>query len=327
MNRSLVVKSLQDRISDILNCRLIDGGYSLLDFPDHSNVGDSAIWLGEVAYLSGRGVEPRLIARSELPTTRELSNGGTILLHGGGNFGDLWPAHQHLRIEVLNRTKGQAVIQLPQSIHFKDKGLIEVTARAIDRHGNFTLLVRDEPSRDFAQRHFNCEVELGPDMAFCMGELSRHSPDLSRFYLMRTDLEQKGSYLLPESSHEVVCEDWLTEPPAEVRRVRRTAFARTLLSSRAKRNLAMFNAVARHRVQRGSDALSRGEVVITDRLHGHILCTLLGIPHVALDNSYRKIGNFIDSWTRDLDYVRTASTIDEAEGKAQELADLFAPLR
>lgn len=321
MNRSSVVKSLEDRVGGILDPRLGDGTYSLLDFPDHSNVGDSAIWLGEVAYLSKRRVDPRLVTRSEIPTAKELAEGGTILLHGGGNFGDLWPAHQHLRIEVLNRTKGQAVIQLPQSIHFANQELVDDTARAIDRHGNFTLLVRDEPSRDFARKHFNCDVELAPDMAFCLGELNRRTPDLALYYLMRTDLEQKGGFSLPESNHKVVCEDWLTEPVSEVRRVRKAAFVRNILSSKANRNLAMFNAVARHRVQRGSDALSRGKVVITDRLHGHILCTLLGIPHVTLDNSYRKIGNFVDSWTSELDYLRTASTLDEAEREAQSLAD------
>lgn len=320
MNRSSLVRSLQKKISDVLDARLGNGSYSLLDFPDHSNVGDSAIWLGEVAYLSTRSVYPRLITRSELPSARKLMGGGTILLHGGGNFGDLWPAHQHLRIEVLKRTKGQAVIQLPQSIHFRNATLIDETAKAIDYHGNFTLLVRDEPSYDFARKHFNCDVELAPDMAFCLGELNRYRPDLSLFYLMRTDLEQKGDYLLPQSSREVACEDWLTEAPSEVRLVRRTAFVRNILSSKAKRNLAMFNAVAHHRVERGSQALSRGKVVITDRLHGHILCSLLNIPHVVLDNSYRKIGNFVDSWTCGLDYLRTATTLDDARREAQDLA-------
>src|SRR3546814_1860808 len=76
---------------------------------------------------------------------------------------------------------------------------------------------------------------------------------------------------------------------------------------------------ARARVQRGIAMLSQGRSVITDRLHGHILSTLLDIPHVTLDNSYRKIGNFIDVWTRRVDILRTATSLDEAAAKASVL--------
>ncbi|WP_276524270.1 polysaccharide pyruvyl transferase family protein, partial [Enterobacter hormaechei] len=47
---------------------------------------------------------------------------------------------------------------------------------------------------------------------------------------------------------------------------------------------------ARRRVERGLRLLSRGERIVTDRLHGHILSLLLGIPHVVLDNDYGKLG-------------------------------------
>jgi len=72
-------------------------------------------------------------------------------------------------------------------------------------------------------------------------------------------------------------------------------------------------------MQRGEVILSSGKVVITDRLHAHILCTLLDIPHVVLDNSYRKIGNFRDAWGTGGDKCLTAENLDEAMQKAKEL--------
>jgi exopolysaccharide biosynthesis predicted pyruvyltransferase EpsI len=42
--------------------------------------------------------------------------------------------------------------------------------------------------------------------------------------------------------------------------------------------------------------LSEGRVVLTDRLHAVILSCLLGRPMVALDNTYGKIGSFVDTW-------------------------------
>jgi pyruvyl transferase EpsO len=60
--------------------------------------------------------------------------------------------------------------------------------------------------------------------------------------------------------------------------------------------------------------------VVTDRLHTHILCLLLGIPHAVLDNNYGKVGRFISCWTSDsiLTHRSTSmqSALDWAKGRA-----------
>ena len=35
---------------------------------------------------------------------------------------------------------------------------------------------------------------------------------------------------------------------------------------------------------------------MTDRLHGHILSTILNIPHIVLDNPFSKLSTFHDTW-------------------------------
>ena len=59
--------------------------------------------------------------------------------------------------------------------------------------------------------------------------------------------------------------------------------------------------------------------MITDRLHAHILSTLLDIPHVALDNDYGKIGSYLAAWTKNYPLVLTASSPQEAMRKVDEL--------
>jgi pyruvyl transferase EpsO len=54
-------------------------------------------------------------------------------------------------------------------------------------------------------------------------------------------------------------------------------------------------------------------VVITDRLHAHILSLLLGIPHAVLDNSYGKVGRFLAAWTGGAAGVHRASSSEDAE--------------
>jgi pyruvyl transferase EpsO len=53
--------------------------------------------------------------------------------------------------------------------------------------------------------------------------------------------------------------------------------------------------------------------VVTDRLHAHILCLLLGIPHAVLDNSYGKLTRFLDAWTGDIAGVHRADSAQHAE--------------
>jgi pyruvyl transferase EpsO len=68
----------------------------------------------------------------------------------------------------------------------------------IRAHGNFTLLVRDQPSYELATARFQCKVHLCPDMAFFIGPLEdgRRAP-YDRFILGRTDREQKANWLAP----------------------------------------------------------------------------------------------------------------------------------
>src|SRR3546814_7617772 len=52
------VARLQARLDESLAPLLGDGPVALVDYPDHANVGDSAIWLGETTYLRRRGLTP-----------------------------------------------------------------------------------------------------------------------------------------------------------------------------------------------------------------------------------------------------------------------------
>jgi exopolysaccharide biosynthesis predicted pyruvyltransferase EpsI len=294
--------------------------FALVDFPDYANVGDSAIWVGTTAYFSAhRGREPRYISSIDSFSEAALRASvpeGPIFVQGGGNFGDLWPRHQEFREDLLGRFPDREIVQLPQSIHFDDPIRAEVTARAIARHGKFRLLLRDQPSYEFAARHFDCEISLCPDMALFIGELGRQAPDVDVFYLLRTDKERAVREGAGRDSYSFRVGDWLVEPrlPVEARKlvgvlreVRRGPWDRLALRA------ATYQAAARARVLRGCRLLSSGRVVITDRLHAHLLSLLLGIPHAVLDNSYGKLGRFLDIWTGGAAGIHHAASFDDAE--------------
>ena len=274
--------------------------WTLLDFPDHSNIGDSAIWVGEYKALKRiTGREASYVATCRLdPLAKEgwRNAPGQILLHGGGNFGDLYPLHQNYRLAVLEALPGRRIVQLAQSIHFSSLAALKQTADVVKAHGNFCLFARDTATYEFATQHFECEVKLVPDGAFGMGPLSRtRAPTLETLQFRREDIEAVGGST-PDSV------DWPKEDFAEARRHEWPGPLHHLVRgnlSRTARRRAGMNAVAEWRLGRGLDLLSSAHEIVCDRLHVHILSTLLGIPHRFSDNSTGKISAYYNTWTND----------------------------
>jgi pyruvyl transferase EpsO len=69
------------------------------------------------------------------------------------------------------------------------------------------------------------------------------------------------------------------------------------------------------RLEWGIALLSRGEAVFTDRLHGHILSVICGIPDVAFDNATGKVSAYHRQWLTGVEGSAVASSADEAMEK------------
>ena len=317
-----LILSLKDEINLVIDPLMPeDGKVSLLDFPDYSNVGDSAIWLGEMAYLYAKpSVKVQYTCTLHNWSMEEFDKvapTGTILLNGGGNFGDIWPYQQKLREEVIERYTDRPIIQMPQSLHFADALNLRRAAAIINKHPKFTLLVRDKASFDLAKSAFTCNIMMCPDMAFFLGLQTvntRAEQDL--LLLMRTDQEgiDHQSVSLPS---DVKVADWIDEDKNTRRDARRRVIAGLpLMGLRAfdyyARRERMYHMLAKMRVQRGLRQLSQAKYVITDRLHAHILCILLDITHSSIDNNYGKLSGFRKAWTDEHDKSLAAESLSVA---------------
>jgi pyruvyl transferase EpsO len=137
------------------------------------------------------------------------------------------------------------------------------------------------------------------------------------FLLLRTDKEKADHNPLPAFPAEAITSDWLDES-ADFKWLRRLSICRASLAKPARsfdRNYQRgryYRALAAHRLARALGVLASGRMIITDRLHGHILCLLLGIPHIVFDNNYGKLGRFIETWTADCGLVERASNLAKA---------------
>jgi exopolysaccharide biosynthesis predicted pyruvyltransferase EpsI len=287
-----------------------DAPCAILDVPMISNVGDSAIWLGERRALRALGA--RITYMSDIggfaaARLRAHLRRGPILLQGGGTFGDLWPEHQLFREAVIAGFPQHRIIQLPQTINFRNPGNLARARAVLNRHPDLILLLRDRRSLEFARNEFGGATSLlCPDMAFALGPLPRRGPaTVDVVALTRADHEtceaRPPLWRGIDNGLTLIQDDWAAEPkgPGGVlwKALRRlTRYDRTAGSGR-NRLLHPYDALARQRLAYGVGFLSRGRLVITDRLHGHILSLLLGIPHLVLGDRYGKIESVYSTWT------------------------------
>jgi len=314
----LLVRTLGERLEHTVR-PLLAGvtRVALLDVPTHQNVGDSAIHLGTLALLRRAGV--RVCYACSLETyargtlARRLGD-GVILLSGGGSLGDVWPLHQQLRERVLADFPNVPIIQLPQSLHFSDPGALARARTAFGAHRRLTLLLRDDRSLAAARRAFDAPSDVCPDLAFALGPLPRPAAPRARIvWLARRDREAAPQ--THAGSHPTF--DWAAHRASPLSRVERLGHRVTSLHPRLEPYthgpLMRLGVIAsRERLRGGCAMLAAGDTVITDRLHGHILSLMLGIPHAVLDNSYGKVRSFYETWTRDAPIVQWAETPADA---------------
>lgn len=283
----------------------------LLDWPVHSNVGDGLILLGQLEALRQLGRPIRAASSLNLGDFQRirqcLGRSTAILLHGGGNLGTLWPAHQHYREAALEAFADRAVVQLPQSICFEDERATDGFARAIRRHGRFTLMVRDQGSEAFARRWFDCPVRRVPDAALMLAPARPAKARFDVLALLRTDKEAgadalriRGALHAAGQAMSIRQADWLDDgvPERLLLRVLEVLqrYAYRLDTDGSDRGRMIWTRLAALRLQRGAALLAEGRVLLTDRLHAALLGCLLGMPVVALDNCYGKLSAVLGDW-------------------------------
>ncbi len=301
---------------------------ALVDFPNHPNIGDSAIWLGEVAVLRSLGIEVVYACdqRSYVPAHLRAALGadGAILLHGGGNLGDLYPLFQRLRERILADFPGHLTLQLPQTVARMSPDTEARMRRLVQRHERLRVLARDAATQRWFGDRLGLEAPLCPDSAFCLGA-RQVPPGEGVLWLARTDDESVGGTPTPPPGVRVA--DWPRPTFLWHRRrmvSRRASFAVSTLPVGGRfwrPATGLYARLAGERLATGIDLLAGAGAVVTDRLHAHILSLLCGVPHVLRDNATGKLRGCYEQWTGESPLAHWSESDDEALATARQLAD------
>jgi exopolysaccharide biosynthesis predicted pyruvyltransferase EpsI len=335
VERIEALKKLADRIDAGLRPLLAGRNVALLDYPNHSNCGDSAIWMGELHALERLGA--KIVYRCETATYRRehvqaLPEDTVFLLHGGGNFGEAhWKRHHELRIKVLQDFPGRPVVQMPQSVRFSSVDVAKQFGEVAARHGNFTLFVREQQSFDYAKDVLSDDVRLIPDMAFAIPPRTSSAPHASPLAVVRDDSEATMSLAEVAKRFGIPVTDWAPEDRIQQKsfggtstRTLRKIMWRTsgkLGTSTALQSVQgkLLDRFANDEVERAYGIIGNS-VLLTDRLHGHVMATLIGAPSVAFDTGYGKISGIHRLWMSDIGGAHLTDSPEEACQLAIDIA-------
>jgi exopolysaccharide biosynthesis predicted pyruvyltransferase EpsI len=304
-----------------------------------SNKGDSAIWSGESLLLKALNIETVYVCSSlrrdynaTLLRNALVKHGGpsktAILDHGGGNFGDLYYIAQELREAVVSDFPDYRIRAFPQTYKFKDQEKLEKTRRIFGQHPDLQLTARDTRSFEQMQRAFGSKhhISLLPDLAtmlYTSPLIPQNQTDSTTHdfvFLARVDKEGGQNHWkekatiqdlgratdsvgeLRETTFKIM--DWLKEEPVGLQ----AALEDCLSNKREWDKFAWLN------VQWTYEFLSQKALIISDRLHVHILSTIWNIEHVIVEEgAYAKLRGYHESWLSECD-DKVAFTLSVREG-------------
>ncbi|WP_144185127.1 polysaccharide pyruvyl transferase family protein [Elioraea rosea] len=285
-----------------------------LDIPDHENVGDRLIHAGAERFFRRNGVKVRY--RCTVDSYREdelraaLRPDTVIALHGGGNFGTIWPRYQRFREAILRTFPDRRIVVLPQSIQFDDDASLAKSSAIFRAHRDVTLCVRDQPSEAVARAHFTDKVMLVPDMAHALWGHLKASCQATRtkpVHLMRRDKESTLD------GATTIGTDWLTFLDDTDRRRRHFLKHQEWRLERWRRRLPFLPipgpwvaiALDGHLlVRKGVRLFSPHHEIHTDRLHAILLACLLERRVSYIDNSYGKLSRYVEAWLPNVPTIR-----------------------
>ena len=318
-----MIDILQRIAIDILKEQLAGIEYAnLFDQADIENKGDRAINVGEYHFLAKLNISllssgsyttsDNEIDQAKQRTARHPKDKVAILSSGGGNIGGYKSYHDYRRGEVLKRFPDHKFLLLSQSTRFyfddADHYSLTFCQAQYSKYKNITFMLRDQFSFDFINENFpTIHTVLAPDMAFGIGRVPQYyGPMYDVIWLHRSDPENpvtgSMSPAFPPGISFIVA-DYLDTWP-----------------SPKSDDFLDHTYLVTHN---GLIFLQRGKVVVTDRLHGHILAALLNKPTVIFDNRIKKISNLWNTWTRGLERVRMVNNVEDAVKNAMCLLELY----
>lgn len=268
---------------------------------DYGNIGDIAISDAQKQYLENILTDYEVISipisqtRFVLNSIRkQVKADDLVTIIGGGNMGSTYPDIEALRQLVIKSFPSNRIVCFPQTLDWDDsaksKRALKTIVKTYAKHPDIHIFARESTTQakliELFNRHNNVNIGLVPDIVMSATAESLGTTDcLEPSGILRCLRDDKEVAL--STAQYAVIDKALADTGYKIEKTDTHAGGSQLDETHCAMLLA--------------DKLTQfraAKLVITDRLHGMILCLLSGTPCLVLPNSNHKIRQTQLDWLR-----------------------------
>lgn len=278
----------------------------------YNNIGDLAISEATVKYIEDNyanynKIEIRLCDYYKYSKSLKklIKKEDIIILQGGGNMGFSYFDAEYNRRLVLKKFKNVKTIIFPSTIDYgkskREQFEFEKSKRIYNKHNNLIICAREEKSyKIMKQAYCNASVILVPDIVLYLKHILFDKNSDNIIVCMRNDIEKTNEsnkvYEYLKKMNNCIFMDNVTKE-SNISSSQR----KLILSDKLKE-------------------LSFGKIVITDRLHVMIFCTIIEQYCLFIDNSNKKISGVYDKWIKNnYNYIEKLDVNENLELQIERL--------
>ena len=289
----------------------------LLGTPEHGNLGDHLIALSEKIFFENYFPDYEFFDCT-MPFAKDCTDilqrtvrqEDILCLCGGGWLGTKWKHNEDFVRKIIKTFQKNPVVILPQTVYYENsEAYAREGAEIYAKHKRLLVCVREKASYRFMIDNGFSKVDntlLMPDFALLyQGYKADINTRESLIQIcLRTDVEKivpdDMAYLIREKAGRVARIQNITTNigPEKVGTDKREAKVLEKLSE-----------------------ISKGRLLVTDRLHAMIFAAITGTPCLAFDNATHKVKGVYE-WIKQLDYIRMVDTAQDFAGQIQEMYDI-----
>ncbi len=318
------IKSLKNLLEEELSHARLDIDYDnaiiFMLACDYNNIGDVLIRIAQEYFLKVTAKQKQIVTIGYNDTNKflkDIRNNATkntiIVLTGGGDVDDRYTGIERIRDRIIKTLAANEcrIISFPQTIDYgktrRGRYYLGLAQKAYASNRNLTFVAREKISFNFAQKSFpSTNILLTPDIVLSLDRTQAPKKRNGIGLLVRNDSEKSldNNFLqtiideLKQRGYSVEKNDMTV-----------TNFDRTKIYDYANQKITFAH---------------EKKVIITDRLHGMILCYITNTPCVVFQNTNHKISETFHNW---LEKTQNFIILEEKSDEKQVIADIEKLMR
>lgn len=269
---------------------------------DYGNIGDIAISAAQKQYLESTLTNYEVISIPISQTRfvlnsikKQIKVNDLVTIIGGGNMGGIYPDIEELRQLVIKSFPSNRIVCFPQTLDWDDsaksKRALKTIVKSYAKHPDIHIFARESITQakliTLFNEYSNVDIGLVPDIVMSATAESLGTKDcLEPSGILRCLRDDKEVAL--STAQYAVIDKALVKTGYKVEKTDTHAGGSQLDEAHCAKLLTAKLTQFRS-----------AKLVVTDRLHGMILCLLSGTPCLVLPNSNHKISQTQLDWLRD----------------------------